>query len=50
MSPAQEVCADPDVCGFIVEPIQGDNGVVLPTDGYFRGARDICSRHNVSIL
>lgn len=43
----QEKCSDSDVCAFMVEPIQGENGVVLPTDGYLRGVRDICSRHNV---
>ena len=43
----QEACSDPEVCGFVVEPIQGENGVVVPSDGYLRGVRDICSRHNV---
>jgi ornithine--oxo-acid transaminase len=43
----EEACSDPNTCSFIVEPIQGENGVVLPTDGYLRGVRDVCSRHNV---
>ena len=43
----QEACSDPEVCGFVAEPIQGENGVVVPSDGYLRGVRDICSRHNV---
>jgi ornithine--oxo-acid transaminase len=43
----EEVCGDPEVCAFVVEPIQGENGVVPPDDGYLRGVRDICSRHNV---
>lgn len=43
----QEKCSDPDVCAFVVEPIQGENGVVLPSEGYLRGVRDICSRYNV---
>lgn len=32
---------------FLVEPIQGENGVVVPPDGYLAAAADICARHNV---
>ena len=44
----QKACSDPHVAGYIVEPIQGENGVVVPTDGYLKGVREICSRNNVS--
>ncbi len=30
------------------EPIQGEAGVVVPSDGYLRSVRDSCTRHNVS--
>ena len=32
---------------FLVEPIQGEAGVVVPPDGYLKQVRDICTRHNV---
>mgnify|MGYP002224298950 CR=1 FL=1 len=38
---------DPTVCGFMVEPIQGEAGVMVPDDGYLRGVRQLCSKHNV---
>jgi ornithine--oxo-acid transaminase len=43
----KEACKDFNVCAFMVEPIQGEAGVVVPDDGYLRGVRDICSRSNV---
>lgn len=38
---------DPNVCGFMVEPIQGEAGVVVPDDGYLRGVRKLCTKRNV---
>ena len=32
----------------MVEPIQGENGVVVPSEGYLKGVREICTKHNVS--
>jgi len=46
----EEVCSDPHVAGFMVEPIQGENGVVVPKEGYLRGISEICSRNNVLFL
>ena len=31
-----------------MEPIQGENGVVMPTDGYLKQVREICTKNNVS--
>jgi len=31
----------------MVEPIQGEAGVIVPDDGYCKGIREICSEHNV---
>ncbi|XP_040069105.1 ornithine aminotransferase, mitochondrial-like [Ixodes scapularis] len=39
--------ADPNVCSFMVEPIQGAAGVIVPSDGYFKGVRQLCTKHNV---
>lgn len=34
-------------CGVLLEPIQGEAGVLIPPDGYLRRLRDICTRNNV---
>ena len=41
----EEALKDPDVCGFVVEPIQGEGGVVVPTEGYLKGVRDLCTKY-----
>lgn len=43
----EEVLRDPTVAAFMVEPIQGEAGVVVPQDGYLRGIRELCDRHQV---
>jgi len=40
----------PRVCGFMVEPIQGEAGVVVPTDGYLASAYKACKKHNVLFM
>ncbi|GJP62121.1 hypothetical protein CLOP_g19215 [Closterium sp. NIES-67] len=40
----------PRVAAFIVEPIQGEAGVVVPPEGYLRAARELCSAHNVLLV
>lgn len=34
----------------MVEPIQGEAGVVIPQEGYLRGVREICSKYNVLLI
>lgn len=43
----EEVCKNFNVCAFMVEPIQGEAGVIVPNDGYYRGIREICTKNNV---
>lgn len=38
---------DPTVCAFMMEPIQGEAGVVVPDPGYLKGVRELCTRSNV---
>lgn len=41
---------DPNVAAFMVEPIQGEAGVVLPKAGYLKGIRELCDRYNVLFI
>lgn len=41
---------DPNVCAFMVEPIQGEAGVVVPDEGYLRGVRQLCTKYNVLFM
>ena len=38
---------DPNVAAFMVEPIQGEAGVVVPDKGYLEGVRNLCNKYNV---
>lgn len=40
----------PNVVGFLVEPIQGEAGVFVPSEGYLAGVRDICSQNNILFI
>ena len=41
---------DSNVAAFLVEPIQGEAGVNVPSDGYIRGVRELCTKHNVLFI
>ena len=41
---------DNTVAAFMVEPIQGEAGVVIPSDGYLKGVRDLCNHYNVLFI
>lgn len=47
---ALEAAITPDTCAFLVEPIQGEAGIVVPPVGYLRAVREICTRHNVLMI
>ncbi len=46
----EKVLQDPTVAAFMVEPIQGEAGVVIPTDGYLKGVRALCDKYNVLFI
>ena len=41
---------DPNVAAFMVEPIQGEAGVVVPDIGYLEGVRKLCDKYNVLFI
>ncbi|MGI8950816.1 MAG: ornithine--oxo-acid transaminase [Chitinophagaceae bacterium] len=41
---------DKNVAAFMVEPIQGEAGVVVPDDGYLKGVRELCTEYNVLFI
>ncbi len=43
----EKALEDPNVAGFLVEPIQAEAGVYVPEDGYLKKAFELCKKHNV---
>ena len=47
---ALEEAITPNTVGFLVEPIQGEAGVILPPPGYFTKVRELCTAHEVMLI
>ncbi|MCU0476591.1 MAG: ornithine--oxo-acid transaminase [Anaerolineae bacterium] len=47
---AFEAAITPNTVAFLVEPIQGEGGVIVPADGYLRRVRELCTQHNVLLI
>lgn len=47
---ALEESITPNTVGFLVEPIQGEGGVVVPPEGYLREAKAVCQGHGVALV
>ena len=47
---ALEAAIGPNTVGFLVEPIQGEAGVIIPPDGYLKNVRRICDQHNIVLI
>lgn len=46
----EKALEDPNVCAFMVEPIQGEAGVMVPDDGYLKKAEQLCKSKNVLLV
>ena len=46
----EKALQDPDVAGFLLEPIQGEAGVFVPDEGYLRKAYELCKSKNVLFI
>ena len=46
----EKALQDKNVCGFLFEPIQGEAGVVVPHDGYYKGIKTLCDEYNVLMI
>jgi ornithine--oxo-acid transaminase len=49
-SAALEKAITPSTVAFLVEPIQGEGGVIIPPEGFIKDAAEICRRHNVLLI
>lgn len=50
LSALEKAFQDPNVAGFMFEPIQGEAGVVVPDEGYLQGVRRLCDQYNVLMM
>ena len=46
----EKALANPNVCALWIEPIQGEAGVYVPTDGYLKAAETLCRKNNVLLM
>ena len=47
---ALETAITPNTVAFLVEPIQGEAGVIIPPPGYFRKVRELCTKNRVALI
>lgn len=48
--PAVEAAVNERTCAILVEPVQGEGGVNVPSSGYLKALRDICDNHGMLLL
>jgi acetylornithine/N-succinyldiaminopimelate aminotransferase len=48
--PALEAAVDAQTCAVLLEPVQGEGGVKIPSPGYLPGVRQVCDRHELLLV
>lgn len=48
--PALEAAITPNTVAFFIEPIQGEAGVKMPSEGYLKAVREVCTKNNVLLI
>jgi ornithine--oxo-acid transaminase len=46
----EKALSDPNVCGLLIEPIQGEAGVFIPKENYLRSAHEVCEKYDVLLM
>jgi acetylornithine/succinyldiaminopimelate/putrescine aminotransferase len=46
----EQALSDDDAAAFIMEPIQGEGGIIIPPDGFIRQAKELCHRHGALLI
>lgn len=46
----EKAISDPNTAAFMVEPIQGEAGVIVPDKGYLKGVRELCTKYKVLFI
>lgn len=47
---ALEAAITPNTAAFLIEPIQGEAGIIIPSEGFMKAASDLCKKHNVLFI
>jgi len=47
---ALEAAINENTAAFLVEPIQGEGGIIVPPEGYLKAAQQLCRKHNVLLI
>lgn len=50
LQPLEDALKAKDVAAFIVEPIQGEGGIIVPPPGYLKGVRELCSKYGALLI
>lgn len=45
-----EAAINPNTVAALIEPIQGEAGVIIPPPGYFRRVRELCTQHDITLI
>ena len=50
LSALEEALAEVDAAAVILEPIQGEGGIITPSEGYLKGVRELCDKYKTYLI